>query len=946
MGRTDELARLQAAVADARADGPRGVVVTGEPGIGKSRLLEELLDRAADDGWTALAGTCRETAGEEPWQPVVDALAATDDPDLRRALDVLTGAALSAGSTSPYATVQAVRSAVLAGARRRPLVLAVDDLQWAAPATVDLLAALGRVRGGRPLLVATAHRAGCGDGPSAALAAYERAARRDARTTLVELAGLRAPDAALLLPDDGTDVTATVRATAGNPLLLELTARAPRHDGALAAHDAGRVVDALLADLPGPVRNVLTLAAVAGRDVPDVVLQAALPGTDLVPLLTSAAEHGLLDRTPTGVRFRHDLLRSALRDTLVAAERRRQHVVVARAVERTAPRLPWSAARVAAELSGHWHEAADPGQALVWALRAADAATAVHAPDEAWHHLAQAVHWWPRADDPSTLTGRRASDVRAAAGRAALAAGFAADAARLFEAALADGTDLPAAERGALWERLGRASWDAGAPAASRAAYAQARAALATVPPAAVHVRVGASQAMSDVQQGRYRDALRLAARTARQGRSLGALDEEGFALNAVGIALTLLGHGAAGTAALERARAHARDVADAVALQRACVNLAYVLERRGRYADALDVARDGLAELDALAVPPRTTTLLLTSAVAQLVRLGRWDEADERTADAFRLGTSDRTAAWLQVAAAQVAVARGRDDRASAALRAAASGADDDPNVLIPLRLVEAEHHLAGGRPAAALTAADDGLARLGPDGDALHCVRLCEVTARARDARDGATPARRGGTPDVHGHGRPRHADLLARVDTAVRRGVGTSSPETAAWHLQVRAACGAEPWDAAVRAWATLAMPHQRAAALLCSAEADLASGHRGRATTSWQQATALATGLGAVPLLERCRALAARARLDTGPAALGDVASTYGLTPRECDVLDLVAQGATNRQVARRLFISERTVAVHVSNVLRKVQVGSRAHLVAVVSGATTTRGTHD
>jgi len=199
-------------------------------------------------------------------------------------------------------------------------------------------------------------------------------------------------------------------------------------------------------------------------------------------------------------------------------------------------------------------------------------------------------------------------------------------------------------------------------------------------------------------------------------------------------------------------------------------------------------------------------------------------------------------------------------------------------------------------------------------------------EVTAerirqRINDAR--AASAHRGAEPalDTAAH--------LAHADAAVTR-LGDPDPDV---------------WAEAARRWADLADPYWRATARVREAEAAAAVGETARAAEALQEAHQLAAGLGAVPLLTDIEAVSRRTRLSVEPAAaaaLDDVAIDHlGLTPREAEVLSLVAAGRTNRQIGEALFVSEKTASVHVSNILRKLGVNSRVDAAAVAQrlGAT-------
>jgi DNA-binding CsgD family transcriptional regulator len=188
-----------------------------------------------------------------------------------------------------------------------------------------------------------------------------------------------------------------------------------------------------------------------------------------------------------------------------------------------------------------------------------------------------------------------------------------------------------------------------------------------------------------------------------------------------------------------------------------------------------------------------------------------------------------------------------------------------------------------------------------------------------------------------------------LLERVRDAAEGPAGAGLPELAAWHAlglaeQTRQQGRPDPaaWAAAVAAWERLGQPYRVAYASFRHAEAILASaGDRHSATEVLGRAAAIVGRLGARPLDGEIQALARRARLDltqhaaaAAAAAAPTPAAQLGLTPREAEVLALVAAGRSNRQIAQALFISPKTVGVHVSNILAKLGVAGRGEAAAI------------
>jgi DNA-binding CsgD family transcriptional regulator len=251
-------------------------------------------------------------------------------------------------------------------------------------------------------------------------------------------------------------------------------------------------------------------------------------------------------------------------------------------------------------------------------------------------------------------------------------------------------------------------------------------------------------------------------------------------------------------------------------------------------------------------------------------------------------------------------------------------------------LVFIEAEVARARGQLEEATALVADGLA----EGDAwfaryswpltwLGARIAADTTAQARDlhqqmpvqARQSATGAVTGAGPTL---------TLAAAAFRAMQE----------AEHLRGRGAAAVPAWEAAVRACEQADDAWLRAYAQLQCAEALCAAGEREAAAPLLREALAEARRLGARPLADDAEALARRARLlvpveDAPPTEAKRIASfPFGLTDREREVLELVAAGRSNGQIAKALFISPKTASVHVSNILAKLGVGGRVEAAAV------------
>jgi DNA-binding SARP family transcriptional activator len=366
VGRDAPLARLAGALDRARAGERRLVLVGGEPGIGKTRLMAELCARAHADGATIRFGRCFEEA-IAPYQPFVEALG---DAWLRDA----PGAAEDAAGAR-WRLFESVDAALRTGA---PTVLALDDLHWADKGSLLLVAHL--VRAARPaaLLVVGTYRES-ELSRTHPLAATLGDLRREGLYERVSLSGLGAADVAALVRGRlGSDELAATlhEETAGNPFFLEEVVRHLREEGARAGipESVREVLGRRLSRLSDGANRVLQAAAVAGRDFDVALLERldALAGVDALAAVEEAAAAQLVRED--GVRpgrygFAHPLVRETVYEELSLTRRVRLHGAVADALEalhRDDPAWLGDLARhrLAAAAGG------DPAEAVEVALRA------------------------------------------------------------------------------------------------------------------------------------------------------------------------------------------------------------------------------------------------------------------------------------------------------------------------------------------------------------------------------------------------------------------------------------------------------------------------------------------------------------------------------------------------------------------------------------------------
>ncbi|GGM61912.1 helix-turn-helix transcriptional regulator [Micromonospora sonchi] len=837
VGRQREMTRLSEALGHARAGEPVTVLVGGEAGVGKTRLLEEF-GRSVGEDARLLVGQCLEL-GEAglPFAPFAAALrtvlrrdgAAVFDgyeAEFARLLPEL--ARVPAGLVSPVAIApsEAPRGylfdlvAELFGrlAADQPLVLVVEDLHWADRSTRDLIGFLVRAaRTGRMLLVCTyrtdeLHR---GHPLRPFLAELERArdvdrielGRLDRDGTGAVLAGLLGNEPAARAVDDIHD------RTQGNPLFIEELAAAGSPIGCAALPDTLR--DLLLARvdrLPDPAQRVLRIAAAGGIRLAHQLLAevAGLPEPELDDALRAAVAAQLLVADPDGdYEFRHALVREAVHDELLPGEHARLHARFAAAVE-AQPHLV-AAGRAPAEIAHHWYAAHDHPRALVAARAAACAAAERYAYAEQARLLERVLELWELVPDAAERLGIDHLALLEETLRAAVTAGDYHRALTLTRAALAEvdteAQPLRAAQlldqRGRMLAMLGKSD----GATELREAYRLA----STVPDGPERLRL-----LADLANNLARIDQADGARIAAEVRAVAAAAGVNDALLPVQLAVLRCrdGVGDLGLAELRRCAALARTAGETPALVRALVHISDVLFELGRYEESARAAADGMTEARRVGISRSTGAYLLSNRAEALVALGRWAEADQVCAEAARLDPPGVTGVhWLQLRAG-LRLAQGHPGADETVGRALAFLTKPYLHPHHRLPLVEL-------RLAAAL-AADD------------RAEALRAVAASLDDPAIVASP--RYGWPVLAAQARvARHTaddELVARV-AALAVTVPARFPAERAYAAEVAAtvAPGDDPLAAcrvAVAAWRTAGQPAALARVLLLFAEVAAGAG----------------------------------------------------------------------------------------------------------------------
>ncbi|HEY3651176.1 MAG TPA: AAA family ATPase [Streptosporangiaceae bacterium] len=667
VGRGAEVARLRAAIERAAAGQPATVLVAGEAGIGKTRLVTEAAGYAAGLGVVALAGGCLDVGeGVLAYAPVVEALrplAGLLGPgELERVLD---GAgeelarlvpelgsrdtARRAGQLEPSRLFELLLGMLHRIAERAPVLLVAEDLHWADQSTRDLLAFLVRnLRAGVALVLTCRSdepRPGHPLGPFLAeLSRGGRAERLElgwlGRRELTELV------AGILGEPPSPSLAREILARAeGNPFFAE-ELLAARREGTRMPPALRDLLLARVDALPESAQRVLEAAAVAGSRVDHELLAAATgrDGGQLVPLLREAVARHLLavDEGNGGYMFRHALVQEAVYGELLPVQRAPLHAAYARALDRRIGRCDADAGGTAVELAQlayHWQGAGDQGQALPSLVRAGQAAELAAAPAEALEHYQRALDLWEQA--PGAAAGspldrvavlHRAAEAADFAGRSDLAMALATRALGQIDAA------AEPLRAGVLLERLCYYHWFASDRFAAMAAIERAVAMVPADPPTWERARVLAAHGRELMLVGSPSQAMARCEEAIAVARHVGARAEEAHALNILGTSLSDLGHVETGIAYLEQAREIASELGDVSELILVHMNLATVLEESGRCADAADVYLAGFDVARRFGAVGSYGPRLLPDAATSLLSLGRREEAGRVLAEAFDL--------------------------------------------------------------------------------------------------------------------------------------------------------------------------------------------------------------------------------------------------------------------------------------------------------------------
>ncbi len=954
VGRAAELAVLEEALAAAGGGHASVVLIGGEAGVGKTRLVAQLSERARAQRATVVTGACVElTAGTAPYLAITELLR-----DLARALPERAWERLRAGAgpeldalmpgargrddvradnASRARLFGQVHELLLEAATTAPLVLVVEDVHWADRSTLDLTGFLARTLADAGVVLVGTYRVD---------EVPRRPPLRGWLAELARVAAVRRIELEPFTPDEVADLCAAILGAAAAPATIaEITRRSGGNAflaeellAAAAEGDAGGlpvsvrdVLQARIAALTPAAQDAVRAAAVAGALVDDELLAALVPGPDLPDALREAVAHHVLVPDPRDGRlsFRHELAREAAYAELLPGERRRLHAACARVLT-ARPALGGDAlAATAAAVAGHWHAAGDERSALAAGTRAAVAAEGVHAFAEAAAQYERVLDLWERVADPEDVAGIPRLEVLERAGATLLQSGSATRAIdRLDQAlALADPVADPV-RTGVLHSRRAWTSWAAGAAGPETDAHHEAALRLIPAEPTPERAAAVTDLAFTQMLNGRHRAATASAREAIELACRAGDRRVESLARTVLGSALGSLGELDESIASLQTAVEIAQAEHLPEELGRAYVNLSAMLDAAGRLEESAAVALEGEQACRRLGLGLYWGAFLTGNAVEALIWLGRWDEA-EALLSAVPMDDLARTAyVHLTLEGARLALYRGDLDGCEATLASVLQTGTSGHGVEMSSQTAEvaAELAIARGRPDDAREAVLAGFER--ESEDFRYLAQLVATGVAAEAAR-----------PHPDAEARRRASELMQLLDGLDdTRLVSLAAAETATARAELSRLQTPVPalWRAAAASWTERSAPFQTVYCRWREAEALLETGGgRTAAADPLRAAAASARDLGANGLLREIERLAARARIDLAPAQGAERAEpgAHGLTPRELEILPYLAAGRTNREIADALFISPRTTGVHVSRILAKLGASTRGEAAA-------------
>ncbi|TDC48146.1 LuxR family transcriptional regulator [Jiangella ureilytica] len=948
VGRERQLADLREAYATARGGEPVIVLVGGEAGIGKTRLTEEFVAEVVADGARAVVGQSVPLDGEGPaFAPLVGALRglhaefgaqqllelAGPGADALAGLVPELGVAPAEGPEGRGRLYEVVTSLLERVAAERPLVVLLEDLQWADSPTRDLLRFMVRgVRDSRLLILATyrsdeLHR---GHPLRPLLAELDRLRqvhrielpRLDPDEVVLQLRGL------LGRPPEHAHVQRIIQRSEGIPFFVEELAWVDVDGGC--SELPGSLRDLLLVrvePLSEDTQRLLRLMSAAGNRVDHSVLEivAEEHSGALEAALREAVSAGVIVVDGDGYAFRHALLREALHDDMLPGEHARMHARYAQALEAHPELMPSSP--TATEVAHHWYSAHDVERAFAWSLTAADELVRSYAHATAQQLLERALELWDQVAEPEKVAGRDRLDVFIRAATEAYAAGEFERTLSLVKEALrlVDRTADPAragwllAHQGSVKSRLGR-------PGAVESLM-EARE-LIPAEPSVQRAEALDWLATMLMLDWRFAECLQVADEAEQVAAAVGLERIVASAHVTRGTAWVHMGDADKALAELRLAGPTASAEPDH--LHRYFVNLSDAYTLLGRYREAVDVATEGYEHARKRGRKRTSGVVLAGNAAEPMLALGDWERAERMIERGLELVPPPNHERHMIGLKAWLELWRGEVDAAAAAVERLRAGMTR--RVLLPQdsRLVarlDADVALVQGDAERAWTAVTT---EVGGRIDAAvpgYDLPLAFAGAQALGARIRAAGGTAGLTGDI--------AWLRALTEHTASGWPVDLWPALVDAELAGLGGNDAAAWDHALGVLEAAEGPvHLIPYAGYRLGRALVEAGDRDGALTALRAAAAAADALGAGLFRGWVDELSQRAHLPLVAGVPSPRVTPSGLTAREHEVLRLVAQGRSNREIGEALFISSKTASVHVSNILAKLGASGRGEAAAI------------
>jgi DNA-binding CsgD family transcriptional regulator len=923
VGRDSEMELLTGLLIEVSLGRGNSVLIEGEPGIGKSALVRTAMAGAPDADCQVFWGAGDELGQALPLLPFLDGLHVREpstNPRRNAIIRLLRGeVAADRGTDVPAALAEQLLALVAEQCAVRPTILVVDDLQWADQASITLWGRLARSAEQVPLLLVGMMR----PVPKRDdLLALRRVVGKAARIQLTALTGEAEADLVAALAGGKPDgnLLRLAAGAAGNPLYVtELVAALARGSnltiterGAaeLASGSAPRSLSAAIADrlgfVAGPVREVLRAAALLGVDfaVPDLAVVLGHSVADLIPAVDEARAAGVLAESGNGLGFRHPLIRAALYDEMPAPVRAAWHRDAGRALaEAGAP-----ADRVARQM-----------------LRATGGLAGAAEPIDEWM-----LNWLARTADPligqapgvaaELLTRAAASSPAGSAQHGWLASRLADALYRIGDRARAEEVANRALEHATEPDLLVDLHWTLAQCRKLAGSFTECLAtldrALASPGLSARHrARLLVLAARTHFSLGEVEKAARGAASALAAAVEAGDNWAMGWALHVLTIVTMVQGHMTDALPLFDRALAVTQTDPALTDLRLLLqINKAVTLGCLNQYEQAFAVAEEARHLADEVG-----TTMRLAQAHGALGQLlfdtGRWDDALAEV-EIVPEDLKEPAAACGELGiAAVITFHRGEIGAARRHLVAAVPHAKRIGHRLIgPLALarsLDREHDGALPEALAALT-----------DGFDANKEELQEIEDLLADAvRLAGETGDLGTAESLTGH-----ATTLAAGSAIPHRQANALYCRGLLDHDGARLLAAAERYDDASR-------PLLRAKALEAAAGEFVGMGDRGQARAAFTRAVEVYASLGAAADVARLQATFRAHGIRLGPHVKHRRARSGwdSLTPTEMKIAAFVEEGLSNPEIAARLLLSRRTVATHVSHILKKLDVHSRTDI---------------